>query len=205
MGELGGMKYNELLELMGNLKRRIQKFRPLRIKLKWKRCGKGECVCMEGPSDGSWGNMHGPYLFAQYVDHKTRKTRAVSLGRHSSADDIMEARGEILEWWKFFELNPSDQERMTEESASKYRWYYLVTGSDFFNFYGLREVDDKLHRHTRYYGTEANSDAFEAYRDEFVRRKEALDHEWASVYGLAGHIGQKKLAALLAQKYYIVG
>ncbi len=204
MAKLGEMKYNELLQLAIDLKQKIKEFRPVRVKRKWKRCGKTECFCMDGPSDGSWGNLHGPYLFAQYVDHKTRKTKVVSLGRFWGQEAIKEAQGQILEWWDYFKLSPSAREKMTEEEASTYRWWYAVRGDDFANFYGLRAIDDKLDRHTRYYGTEASHDAFNAYQSEFVRRNEALDHEWASTYGLADHIGQKTLAELLAGQYYLV-
>jgi len=204
MAKLDGMTYNELLQLTVDLKRKIKEFRPVRIKRKWKRCGKEECFCMGGPADGSWGNLHGPYLFAQYVDHKTCKTKVVSLGRFWGQEAIIEAQGEILEWWDYFKLSPSRREKMTEDMASAYRWWYSVRGDDFANFYGLRESEDELDRHTRYYGTEASHDAFEVYQGEFARRNEALGHEWASTYGLASQIGQKTLAGLLAGKYYLV-
>jgi len=204
MAKLDGMKYDELLQLKIDVKRAIKEFRPVRIKKKWKRCGKSQCFCMDGPADGSWGNLHGPYLFAQYVDLETGKTKVMSMGRFWGEEAIIEAQEEILEWWQYLKVSPGERDKMGEEEASAFRWWYSVRGLDFRNFYGLREEEDTLDRHTRYYGTEASNDAFKAYQDEFLRNLEALDHEWASMYGLASHIGQKKLAALLAQKYYLV-
>lgn len=203
MVRLGEMKYDELLQSAIDSKRKIKEFRPIRIRTKWKRCGKPQCFCMDGPLNGSWGNLHGPYIFAQYVDHTTRKIRVVSLGRRSSEDDIMEARNEILEWWEYFKVSPSEKELMTDDDAFDYRWWHSVRGEDFFNFYGLRDSEDTFGRHTRYYGTQASHDAFKSYQSEFARRREALDHEWATAYGMASHIGQKKLADLLSQKYYL--
>lgn len=204
MAKLDGKKYDELLQLRDEVEQKIKEFRPVRIKRKWKRCGKDECFCMDGPSDGSWGNLHGPYLFAQYVDHTTRKTKTVSLGRFWGEVDIKEAQDRILEWWAYYKVSPVDRSTMTDELQSDYSWGYTLRGDDFFNFYGLKVSEDTLDRHTRYYGTEASHDAFRSYQDEFVRNLEALDHEWASVHGLASHMGQRKLADLLAKKYYLV-
>ncbi|KKM81029.1 hypothetical protein LCGC14_1333850, partial [marine sediment metagenome] len=55
MANTNEMNYQEMLDLRQELDTRIKEYRPIRIKKKWKRCGKSGCFCKGGPIDGSWG------------------------------------------------------------------------------------------------------------------------------------------------------
>lgn len=203
MDNVGSMNYDELLVLQSDVEVRLKQFRPVRIKKKWKRCGKLTCFCADGPPDGSWGNLHGPYVFAQFVDHNTRKTRLVSLGKFYDQEDINEVRNEILGWSSYFPVPASEYEEMSQEQQDRHYWYINVTGLVFEQFYGVTEAQDTMGRHKKYYATDAQHDGFDHYKREFLRRKKAVGHMWAVRYGVGCPVGQRKLAEILAADYYL--
>lgn len=205
MDNLKDMDHGRLVALKTEVDARLKEFRPLRIKMKWKRCGKKDCFCKDGPTDGSWGNLHGPYVFAQFVDRTTRKTRLVSLGTHYDHIDLYEVRNQILDKTDYFGIADSVRDKMSKTKQLQYNYYTALTNAEFKEKYGMTKVEDRMSRPTKFWGTEANSDAYEAEFSAIEAEKLACEHEWATEHGVGSPVGQKVLAELLRQNYYLVG
>ena len=203
MVNLKSMNYGEVKKLHTRVSERLKEFRPVHIKIKWKRCGKGECVCASGPSNGSWGNLHGPYVLAQFVDRLTRKTKVVSLGRLWQQDDINEARRQTLNWIRYFPVPSSEYEKMSADDQRLHYWYINVRGERFEAFHGISESEDRMDRSKRFYGTDAQHDGYETYQRGYEAEALAVSHQWCEMYGIGSSAGQKKLAAILADDYYL--
>ncbi len=204
MDNLDGMNYEQLQQLKLNLDERIKEFRPVRVKIKWKRCGKKTCFCKGGPLDGSWDNLHGPYAFAQFVDHGTRRMRQISLGQHYDAFDIEEVGKEILDRTKYFPVPDADREKMSKGQKEECDWSITLLSWEFEEKYGLRPAADKMSRHTKFWGTRAQYDAYEAELRATEAEKLACRHPWAELYGIGSPAGQKTLEDLLRKNYYLV-
>lgn len=203
MDKLEKMNHEELVSLRKKIKARLKEFRPIRIKKKWKRCGKGNCFCQDGPGDGSWGNLHGPYLFAQYVDGKEQKMKLVSLGRFYGRDDIDEVRDQILDFSDYFTVSPDQHGQMSQVEKDIYSWYVNLSASEFEKYHGISRSEDTMNRHSRFYGTQAAHDAYTGALSILNQKKEACNHTWVYEFGLASPVGQKILAGLLRQTYYL--
>lgn len=201
---LNTLKYQELVELRTAISARLKNLSGIRLKKKWKRCGKKTCYCSSGPSDGSWGNLHGPYVFAQFVDNETKKPRVLSLGRYCEANDAQVAKKTILAYWPaFYTITPAEAEKMKEEG----HWLLYsktLSRQEFVDFYGLNMEDDKLDRHRMYYATEASHQAFEAAVRALDELREAAGNDWAIKYGIGEVKGQRRLCDLLRGDYYLV-
>lgn len=201
--KLDGTSYEELMELKIDVEYELRQFRPVRIKKKWKRCGKETCFCAAGPGDGSWGNLHGPYLFAQFVDHSTKRTRSISLGKYYDQEAVDEVSDQSLDFSEFFHLTEADYGKMGQADKDKNRWAIRLTEADFELFHGIRWIEDQLDRHGTFYGTEANYEAYMAARGEISEQKAGLTHIWTREYGLASPAGQRALKGLLQKNYYL--
>lgn len=204
MVKLDRMSYEELIKLKAQLDARIKEFRPIRVKKKWKRCGKRSCFCADGPADNEWNNLHGPYLFAQFVCPKLGKTKTVSLGNFYDLNDIDEVRKQILDWGAYFNVPGPEYDKMSVDDQRRYNWRKTLTSYEFEQFYGVSVGDDRFGRHKTFYATLANSDAYDQKLREIEAEREATDHPWADQYGLCDPVGQKKLSQLLTGAYYLV-
>lgn len=203
MDNLDKMTYEDLQELKIDVAYRLKQFRPIRIKKKWKRCGKRTCFCASGPADGTWDNLHGPYLFAQFVDRETKKTRNASLGIFYDLEAIDALADQTLNFSDFFHLNPDQHSKLGADEQSLNNWKIRLTDADFELFHGISRKDDSLGRHDTFYGTEANYDAYRSATAALSEQKAATVHIWAILYGLASPAGQRVLKDLLRQDYYL--
>jgi hypothetical protein len=203
MGKLDRMTYEELQELKTDVEYRLKEFRPIRIKRKWKRCGKKTCFCASGPADGTWDNLHGPYLFAQFVDRETKKTRNVSLGKFYHPEAVGELAEQTLNFSTFFHLNPDQYSKLGADEQRRNAWTIYLTEADFELLHGIGREDDRLGRHDVFYGTEANYDAYRSAKTALNEAKAACNHLWAASYGLASPAGQRVLKELLRKSYYL--
>lgn len=203
MENINSMDYQELCELKRLVDGRLSHFRPVRIKTKWRRCGKGACVCMDGPADGTWGNLHGPYIFAQFVDPAIGSTRLVSLGRHRDWTSEKEDAPEILDIRRFFKLNSDQYGRLTEKMREKFWYSYTMSAEEYERAYGREKSSSGLAGYDTFYADKAGHDAFVAASDELVRRRRASMHEWAEEFGIATYKGQGILEEILRGPYYL--
>lgn len=197
MDKLDGMTHFELTRLVYEANKRLAKFNPIRLRVKRKRCGKKGCFCMDGPSDGSWDNLHGPYLFAQYVDSETGKTRVKGLGLYYSSDQLDEVTRASFSWSDYFAVPDGHQ-------TKDHTYYYDLSAREFEEYYGIAMEDDTMSRHTTYWATEGKSDAFDTEKRKFLEDKSAACHIWADKYGLGSVKGQRTLKTLLEGNYYLV-
>lgn len=203
MANVNEMSYIEMLDLRLALDIRIKAHRAVRIKKKWKRCGKKACFCNDGPADGSWGNLHGPYLFAQFVDSTSGKTRLVSLGKFFDQDSIMETGDRILEWWKYYQVSEAEREALPGGEKRKWNWPFFVSREKFRDLHGIWPEEDKMDRPRRFFATKALDDGFEAKSSRLAEEKEAVKHLWCAEYGLGSIEGQRMLARLLEGFYFL--
>lgn len=204
MINLDELNHRELSELSLDLARRLKEFNAVRLKIRAKRCGKSGCSCAGGPADNAWGNLHGPYVFAQYVDNEIGKMRVVSLGRHYDLSDIIEDREKILDnWFDFFTVTPAEAEKIRDREGAWLHVHYL-SPEEFYDFYGVEMIDDAMGRHTEYYAIKQKFEAYETVKRANRERRSALDSEWATEYGIGSIKGQRSLAQLLRGKYYLV-
>lgn len=203
MDTIGSMDYQDLVDLKSKLDERIKQFRRIRIKMKWKRCGKKDCFCKDGPSDGSWENLHGPYVFAQFVDHGTKKTRLVSLGRHYDHIDIDEVEKQILDKTEYFTVPDSDREKMNAAQKKEYCRGVELYSWEFEAKYGIKMGEDTMGRHKKWWGTKASEDRWVTDASAVDAEKSACMHPWAVLHGIGSPVGQKVLEDLLRQNYYL--
>lgn len=204
MVNLDGLSHRELNELVMDATARLKEFGAVRLRIKAKRCGKAECYCSEGPSDGSWENFHGPYVFAQFVDNVTKKMRTISLGRHYGPGDIIEAAEKILDdWFDYFTITPPEAEKI-KERGDEPLWYINLSSERFKDYYGLEIHEDRLSRHMIYYATKQKYQAYETAQRLRDETRAALRDDLAVTYGIGSVLGQKKLRQLLCDKYYLV-
>lgn len=201
--KLDKMSYEQLRELKEDVDYKLKQFRPVRIKKKWKRCGKATCFCASGPADGSWDNLHGPYLFAQFTNPGGGRTRNISLGKYYDQEAIEEVKDQSLDFSEFFHLTKANYDKLGQADKDKNRWAIRLTEADFELFHGVRRIEDQLGRHDTFYGTEANYDHYMAAKGEISDAKAALTHIWTMMYGLASPTGQRALKDLLRGNYYL--
>ncbi|KKK94247.1 hypothetical protein LCGC14_2684780, partial [marine sediment metagenome] len=151
----------------------------------------------------SWGNLHGPYLFAQFVDSTSGKTRLVSLGKFFGQDGVDEVRGLVLEWWKYFQLSEEAREALGERGKISWGWPFYADRNEFHDLYGVWPESDKMDRPRRFFATEALNDGFEAKVDQLAEQKAAAEHDWCIEYGMGSVTGQRKLRQLLRENYFL--
>lgn len=200
---LESLGYEELLELRKEVNERIKKFKPLRIRKKFKRCGKDGCVCQQGPADGSWGNLHGPYLFAQFQD-KNGNTRVRSLGKWYDRKDILDTRMKPKRpLYEAFTV-PLETWKEKYEGDGKNWVYWDLDDFEFEERYGLPPGEDTFNRHRRLYGLKSDYDRWVIENELRLDRIEGAEHVWAETWGLADLKGQAVLAELLAGEYFLV-
>ncbi len=203
MDNTNGMGYDELIELQDKVYDMLKKFNPVRLKMKWKRCGHKDCQCGSGPSDGSWGNLHGPYVFAQFVDNDLGKIRTVSLGRHYDENALYDIMERGLDFSHYYKVDPGKLELMTPDEKRKHMCRFFLDDEDFEVYHGIKRVEDTMGRYDVFYGTVANRDAYEAASRDLDEQKLATMHRWAIVHGIGSIKGQMTLKGLLAGKYYL--
>lgn len=201
---LENRKYEDLLEMQSDLTVLLKQFKKVRIGKRYSRCGKGGCSCGQGPADNSWGNLHGPYVVAKFVDCETGKYRVVSLGVHYAREDreALIEKSQQIEWFSFFKITPPEKQKMPLEEQACLRVYFL-TSSEFFAFYGLKMSDDKLDRYRKYYGTVEGMQSFEEKKRRRRELVERMQSSWAVNLGIGSKRGQAKLKNILSGAYYL--
>jgi hypothetical protein len=197
------MKRDDLLQMKDEIDKELKKFKKINIRSKWKRCGKKGCFCSDGPLDGSWGNLHGPYVFAQFVDQETGKYRSVSLGAYYSKEFADQVIGEPTQWNDYFRVPEREYEMFNTPKQDLYNWYIYLSSDQFYEFHGIKMHEDTMDRDRVFYGTKANHDAYHNKIDARIRQLELVKSGWCRKYGIGDEIGHIKLSELLAGKYYL--
>ena len=204
MDKLEGLKHEELKQLLRDVIERLKEFRPIRIKMKWKRCGRKTCFCKDGPADGSWNNLHGPYVFAQFVSNETRKTQVVSLGRHYDDIDIDEVAELFLDKSSIFQIGDGPYQKLSKKKKEALLYSVTLADREFKEKYGILPEDDRMNRERKFWGSKAQWDEWEYQNGIIEEQKMACKHPWAVDHGVGSPVGQKILAELLRQNYYLV-
>lgn len=197
MDKIEGIAYEELVCLRNTIEARLKEFRPIRIKKKFKRCGKKACFCAGGPASNEWENLHGPYVFAQFIDAKTGKARNLSLGRWYGEDQVNEVSYKRIAPARYFAMPESDH-----QTGCVY--FHRLTDEEFVSRYGVAKREDNFDCPDVLYGTRASSDAYEVARRQLEQEKEAVAHAWCMEFGIGSYVGQKRLADLLRGNYYLM-
>ena len=204
MENLPGMNRNELLELRSDVDQRLSEFKRLRLRLKHTRCGKKDCFCKDGPGNGEWGNLHGPYIIAQFVDHKTSKTRSVSLGIHYDFDRQEDLKLQTVGRTHFAHLPASKHKNMSASDQNKYVWSVWLSADEFYMQYSMTVAEDTMNRSRIFYGTQADQDAYDTECRLLEADQAALDNDLCKDHGIGTVKGQQKLTELLDNSYYLV-
>jgi hypothetical protein len=203
MCKIDKMTRSDLLEMRGEIDATLKEFKKINIRSKWKRCGKKGCFCKDGPLDGSWGNLHGPYVFAQFVDQGTGKYRSISLGAYFNQDFIDQVLGEPVLWNEYYKVPDSEYQTFKEEKKEKYGWYVHLDDAQFLAFFGVWKHEDKMDRDDVFFATEAAHDAYQNKLEVRARQLDLINSDWCREYGIGDEIGHIKLKELLAGKYYL--
>jgi len=203
MTNIKKMERQELISLKSQVEARLKRMRPIRVKKAYKRCGKSGCACSDGPADGSWGNLHGPYLFARFTERTTKKSKSLSLGRFYNEEALRQARNSRINWQDYFCLGTTERGRMSFEMGMKFPEPYYLDNDEFLEMHGVDMADDRLDRDGVYYASEAQKSAFEAKKRSISQEVLAADADWAVMFGMGSPIGQRVLAALLLDDYYL--
>lgn len=205
MDKINRMNYADLCELKILVDGRLSVFRKVRIKTKWRRCGKRGCACMDGPADGSQGNLHGPYIFAQYTDGATKKPMLVSLGRHRRWGTIDEDNEKSLDIRRYFKLSQEGRSRLSNEARKEFSYKYTMSDQEYRRAYDQSPGAEWRERPDTFYGDLAGYNAFVSASEELSKKNVAEVHEWAECFGLANYKGQQTLRDILRGPYYLVG
>lgn len=203
MTNIKSMSYEELVATKKEIEARMKTFKRVRLKVKWVRCGKEGCFCADGPLDNEWGNLHGPYIFAQFVDKGTRKTRRISLGRCSSDNERNDALlSAKIKWSDYFKVGQSQYDTY-DEAYKRELWHITLSENDFKEHYGMYPYEDTMGRDRKFYGTQAQYEAYQSAKNERFEAVKAASDELAIKYGILSPTGQKILRSILADGYYI--
>ncbi len=85
----------------------------------------------------------------------------------------------------------------------KYRFCFFLDAVAFEKYHGISRADDTMHRYSKFYGTVASHDAYEAASRNLEEHKRAVTHKWATRYGIGSIKGHTALRKLLAGNYYL--
>lgn len=203
MDNIDGMSYEDLISLKLKVDRRVREFRPIRMTIKYKRCGKDGCFCMAGPSNGSWGNLHGPYVLISYIDETSQKRRTVSLGRHFCEDDRQEVEEKKLDFLHYYSVPAGEREKMSDRKKESFSWCLHVNELNFEEVYGRERGEDEMDKETEHYATQQKHNAFNAERASLDLQKTAVRDELCVRYGIGCSVGQAVLRKLLDGNYYL--
>ncbi len=204
LGKLNGLTYNELCELEENVLRRKKEFKRLRVRQRFVRCGKQGCACSRGPGSNSWGNLHGPYLYAQFVDKMTGKTKKLSLGLLYTETEVEEVLGNgEVKWKDYYQIDRSQRSGMSAREIRRLR-SRTFTPKEFLEFYGLRWCHNEIDRVVTWYARENDFQAFEFAVREREEEKKAVKDPLCRKFGIGSKAGQAKLKSLLSGDYYLV-
>jgi hypothetical protein len=191
---LAELTHPELLEIETAVRASKKKFKPFRIKRKFKRCGKPDCFCMDGPADNSWENLHGPYLFAQW--REGGKTRTASLGREYSSDEISEAGNGLPNWYDFI-ISQKQYDGMSQDR--QWECYERSLENDEFEaHYGIAPMDDNIGRARK---LRYDSRAYKTAYDEAEQANKVKWSDWAKL-GVGTFSGIQILDDLVKRGYY---
>jgi len=203
MGNINGMRYDELIGLRNKVHVRLKEFNPVRLRRKWKRCGHKNCQCCSGPSDGSEGNLHGPYVYAQFMDNDLGKIRNISLGRYYDEYDLSDIVEKSLNFSDYFKVDPGELEKMTASEKEEYYFTFYLDDAAFEKHHGITREEDTMRRYDHFFGNLADRDAYESAARNLEEHRLAVTHKWATDYGIGSIKGQMVLRRLLAGKYYL--
>lgn len=203
MSFLSKLSRAELLSLKKEVDNAVSLDRPVRLKKRFKRCGHSGCFCADGPGDGSWGNLHGPYVFASYTE-KRGVYRSRSLGLYYSEEDrragLEKLNSKFLFWVNFYNLSSIDAGRKSENEVVHRR---VMTEEEFVRLYGIPMMFDRLDRPTTLYATDAKYQAYKSECRERVARREALLRTEYTDLGICSPVGQKVLDEILSGPYFL--
>lgn len=191
---LAELSYEDTLEVEQFIKSRKKEFRPFRIKTKFRRCGKKYCYCMDGPSDNEWGNLHGPYLFAQY--REGGKTKLKSLGKERDPSDLDYSHLELPKWYHYI-VSEEQYEKMSDDR--KWETYERsLTREEFVDKYKMSPEEDKIGVPHRLIFDKRK---YEADYERYKELSEVSFSKWRKL-GIGSPSGIKILDDLIKQGYY---
>ncbi len=203
MCNVSELSYAKLVLLKDEVDNLLSLMNPIRLKKRFKRCGRKDCFCVNGPRDGSWGNLHGPYVFASYTEKKG-VYRSRSLGLYYSEEDrLAEAEklsSKLLLWVNFYTLSAGDASRRSVNEVIHSR---VFTEEEFVGLYGIPTMFDRLGRPTTLYATDAKFQAYKSECREQGARQDALLRDEYADLGICSPIGQKVLDEILSGPYYL--
>lgn len=128
-----------LLELSKLAARRAADMRPVYVKQVYKKCGKLNCWCVDEKNE-----VHGPYLYAVYMDQGRQVQR--SLGRFYNSDEIEAMRSRRSPRWLDFVYTGKTLDKLR---VGPDKWdlnQHELSPAEFEEFYGVSMEDDGLSR-----------------------------------------------------------
>lgn len=202
MKELKDMSRTELMSTIYRAEQMVKRFKPLSISRRFSRCGKPGCFCKDGPASGEWGNLHGPYVYARFSE--AGKNRRVSLGKLYTEEDIEEVQSRSrLRLDEFLKVPHEVYLKMNADDRQNLLYWCELSDEAFAEKYGISPKDDNFGRDRKFWGTNAQ---YEAYQSAFriqVEEYNAVSDELCVVHGIGDVAGQQRLRMLLTNGYYI--
>ena len=194
MADLNGMTRDELLILQSDIKVRLKKFKPFKIKEVYRSCNRPECYCSNGI------DLHGPYLYISWREDNKTKTR--SLGRKYEQSDIEEmayAPSPILK--DYFKINPAQYKKLNRVDRDQL-WKYELSDYQFEERYSVSKEDDKIGMYDHFYGTKDSYDQYFIDCDLVEEARTKIPNSSYAYLGVGTLDALAVIARLESKNYY---
>ncbi len=189
---LNGLNRTELMDLLGEIRELLKRFRPYRIRERFVTCGDVGCWCRDG------ADRHGPYL--RVVFRERGKTRSVAHGKKLTYDEMVANVPECPDVWDYLKV-PDYRFQAMARSDTK-GWVSLVLSeNDFKVRYGVSKAEDRFDREDRFWGSPDDCGRFEIEVGLAQEKKQIPFNPWAS-YGVSTLKGIAVLHGLEDRGYY---